>query len=497
MHSCMVYFKSIKKTLTAHHFHFILLLIFFCLNGYRSFFSIVSPIYFLPFFFAVITVFFVLFYLFRLHYKCAQKAGFTITYLLFIFLFFGNIEDAFALNEISVFLSEPKWFLPFLVVLSFFILYQIKKIREGHSFHIFLNLSLLTIIGYELLMFGFDAYQTSNHKSELVLTPISEKNKMPVYIVVLDEYAGDRVLQTDYQFNNVYFKDRMTRLGFGDIKQTKSNYPLTVYSIASLLNMDYLPESVLTKKYAYGYKYGLGAIRNNQLTDIFSHWGYDINNYSFFDMKEAPAFFSNRIWGGGIRPVTSRCMNVRLYKHFVAFADKNHFGWFQHFEINHNYKHIFDVLRLTTIREIDKGKPSFNYLHFMSPHKPFLFDSVGNKLDKEKLAAYDQNDLQQKAYIWSVKKLNQLIFEWSKSIINKHNGNVVILILSDHGPYLKKLKARSLDNLCLVYSPSGNYEAWYSGITNVNQGRILLNQIFNQNISLLKDTSFQLKTKDD
>ncbi|MFN5333559.1 MAG: hypothetical protein ACK5BV_00005 [Bacteroidota bacterium] len=85
---------------------------------------------------------------------------------------------------------------------------------------------------------------------------------------------------------------------------------------------------------------------------------------------------------------------------------------------------------------------------------------------------------------------NQLIFEWSNGIIKKYKGKVVIIIMSDHGPGTKNRKGRSLDNLNLVYVPDRNYRAWYSGMSNVNQGRVLLNQIFGQKLPLLKDSLY-------
>ena len=140
-------------------------------------------------------------------------------------------------------------------------------------------------------------------------------------------------------------------------------------------------------------------------------------------------------------------------------------------------------------------RPSFNYIHFLSPHKPFLFDSTGGKL-RILSEMKGQKDFNKKAYVWSVQKMNQLMFVWSKDIIQKHKGKVVIMIMSDHGPGTRNRKGRSLDNLSLVYTPQKNYSAWYSGISNVNQGRVLLNQVFGQKIPLLQDTVYQLKIED-
>jgi hypothetical protein len=488
MLSCMGYFNLIKKYTLRHHFHFVLLLLFFCLNGYRNFTNLFDLISLLPFFSIVFSCA-VFFYFFLLKFlKNRQKSGLITFYFIFIFLFFGNIEDAFAKIQWLVFLSEPTYFLPFLFIVSVLICNKIVRAESLNNLPVFLNLVLLAWIGYEILMLNWHANnQISISGSEFKLNKQSVKDKIPVYWITLDEYAGDSLLLSDYEFDNISYKNQMKSIGFGDISKTKANYPLTVYSVASFLNMEYLPTSTIQNiSSSYGYKYALSALRDNKLAEIFSHWGYEVRNYSFFDFKIAPAYFSNSLWGGGVRAVTARCMHIRMYKHFVAFADKNHFGWFPDYERSHNYKHIMNVLDETG-KNISLYNPTFNYIHFLSPHKPYLFDSTGGKLTISS-EMKDQKQFNKKAYIWSVQKLNQLMFEWSKGIIKKYKGNVVIIIMSDHGPGTKNLKGRSLDNLSLVYVPEKNYRAWYSGMSNVNQGRVLLNQVFGQKLPLLQDS---------
>ena len=492
MHNCMGYFDLIKKYFFRHHFHFVLLLFFFCLNGYHNFRTLADPASFLSFFSFVFSIVLFFYFLLLRFLKNKQKSGLLTFYFLFIFLFFGNIEDVFAKIQWLVYLSEPRFFLPLLFIVSIVVVYKICTIRKTHNFHIFLNLVLFVWIVYEIVVMSWPI-SNQKHRSviESRLNILTPENTIPVYWVILDEYAGDSVLLSDYEFNNTRFKDQMKSIGFGDIAKTKANYPLTVYSIASMLNMDYLPTAALHQNYAYGYKYALSALRDNGLVEIFSHWGYDIRNYSFFDFKKAPAYFSNSLWGGGVRAFTARCMHIRLYKHFFSFADKNHFGWFANYERSHNYKHIMDVLHETRKTITDSGRPSFNFIHFIAPHKPFLFDSVGGNLTMSSQMK-DQKDFNKKAYIWSVQKMNQLMIDWSKDIIKKHKGKVVIMIMSDHGPAGKRYKGRSLDNLSIVYTPLRNYRGWYQGISNVNQGRVLLNQVFGQNIPLLKDSLYRL-----
>jgi hypothetical protein len=45
----------------------------------------------------------------------------------------------------------------------------------------------------------------------------------------------------------------------------------------------------------------------------------------------------------------------------------------------------------------------------------------------------------------------------------------------------------------MVFNPQKNYAAWYEGISNVNIGRLLLNQVYGQTLPLLKDTVYRIK----
>jgi hypothetical protein len=215
-------------------------------------------------------------------------------------------------------------------------------------------------------------------------------------------------LLTGFGYDNTTFKRRMSLLGFRDVINSSANYPLTVHSLSSTLDMEYLPDRVLSNSYAFGYKYGLTRIRENRVASVFNSWGYRINNFSFFDFLQAPADFSNSIWGGGARALTARCMHMRLYKHLISFSHRYHFDFLEKIERDHHYDQINYSLRRTAEKAVTEKQPSFNFLHILSPHKPFLFDSTGNKLNDDRFAtgAVFSN---KEAYVWSVKKLNLMI----------------------------------------------------------------------------------------
>ncbi|MFN5335029.1 MAG: hypothetical protein ACK5BV_07575, partial [Bacteroidota bacterium] len=91
---------------------------------------------------------------------------------------------------------------------------------------VLLNLVLLAWIGYEILMLNWSAgNQISVSRSDFKLNGLSVEKKIPVYWITLDEYAGDSLLLSDYEFDNISYKNQMKSIGFGDISKTKANYP--------------------------------------------------------------------------------------------------------------------------------------------------------------------------------------------------------------------------------------------------------------------------------
>ena len=483
----MLSIKRIKNILIQHDFHYLLLLLFFCLNGFRMFRDLVALDSLFVFFISVAISFLFLSFLLKKIISDQSCVGIVLLYFMFLFLFFGNIEDGFAGMEALVYLSEPLYFIPFILFVSVVVVVLILKIKSLVLFRSFVNAVLLIWVITELGMIFFLRDNAAAMKvDEVQILPVADQNKYPVYYVVLDEYGGDSTLLTGFGHNNTPFKKRMNELGFRDVKNSSANYPLTVHSLSSTMDMDYLPDRVLTNSYAFGYKYGLTRIRENRVASVFSSWGYRINNFSFFDFEKAPADFSNSIWGGGARALTARCMHIRLYKHLISFSHRYHFGFLENMERDHHYDQINYSLRSTAEDAGKKKDPSFNFIHILSPHKPFLFDSVGNKLnyDRSTSGSFFSD---KEAYTWSVKKINLLISDWSETIIKAHQGNVVIMIMSDHGPSIGEGKGRSLDNLNLIYVPGKKDGGWYDGMSNVNQFRVLFNTVFGQQFPILKD----------
>jgi sulfatase-like protein len=74
---------------------------------------------------------------------------------------------------------------------------------------------------------------------EAVATVASNRISPDIYWIVLDGYPRQDVLREEFGFDNSDFVHLLTSLGFIVIDQSRSNFPATVNSISSTLNMDY------------------------------------------------------------------------------------------------------------------------------------------------------------------------------------------------------------------------------------------------------------------
>jgi len=68
--------------------------------------------------------------------------------------------------------------------------------------------------------------------------------------------------------------------------------------------------------------------------------------------------------------------------------------------------------------------------------------------------------------------------------------------MDPRGSYIKQNRNQNFKNLNAVYFAGKDYHLFYDSVSGVNQFRIILNSLFNQSISLLKDATIFLSGKE-
>ena len=198
-------------------------------------------------------------------------------------------------------------------------------------------------------------------------------SKPDIYYIVLDGYARSDILSEDFSFDNSQFVDFLVSRGFVVPTKIQSNYPWTLMSVASTLNMDYVQDfaPVLSDSiYSWqlipylqhswvraelereGYEtYSVATdwdMSDNRTVDhYYSPFSLQLTEFEAMLLHTSPlSILEGPIGGVGA---------VRSYATHRAFIQ-------------------YDFVALSEISRL-RSKPKFVFVHVLAPHPPFVFDA--------------------------------------------------------------------------------------------------------------------------
>ena len=354
------------------------------------------------------------------------------------------------------------------------------------------KLTILFLVGLILVVtFYFEIYNYAEsnieypNSFEVLLSTNTEKSDLPdIYYIILDEYAGFESLEKKFGFDNSKFYSELSKRGFFIPSKSYSNYPFTVLSIPSSLNMQYLnffSDELGTENT------DLDPIREvlekNLVMNNLSSNGYYI--VSFFAGTEAigsEKFVNEKICGDNyyLNQVKSILTPAETYQ------EKRN-------EILCTFDEIGNVKERIS-------QPMFVFAHISIPHKPFVFDENGDS------QMIDYNDLddstKKKFYLQQLKFANKMTIRTIDEIFVKSETDPIIIIQSDHGertginwdePTEDMIK-QGLNNLNAYYFPNEKKNKLYDNISPINTFRIIFNEYFDSDFELLDDRYYWMKS---
>jgi hypothetical protein len=488
---------QIRKWLTAD-WCFAGLILFFIVHGYSENQFLVPPGELILLLGILMAAGIVGFFLFKKIFRNGHKATVFTTLVFFIVLFFGVIQDFLAQFRFLSSLTRLTILLPVCVVLLIVFFIWIKRTKLSFKRTVFfLNtlLALYLIVDLVIITYHFISPPQNRDRelAQYALTPCDTCAKPPVYLILLDSYYGSTGLKAYFNYDNSGFENFLQAQGFKVNAATTSNYYYTLYSMASLLNMDYLHGigSPVIKNH-YGFTRATGSLRNNIVCRYFSSLGYRINNYSGFDLRNVPAGYNSDLLPDKIQLITHKTLYYRVKKYLPSFLVRTGLVKQAGEDIENEYIRNNEKMMVNALaagRSINPI-PAFTYVHLMMPHGPFVFDSLGNRtriMQRYYSLAPDSLD---KMFLSYQVHTNKMMAHFITGLQKQTGGKAVILLMSDHGyqPAREKENKLAYYNLNAVYLPSKQYEKWYDGISNVNQFRVLFNTLFQQNLPLVRDS---------
>jgi len=441
--------------------------------------------------------------------SCSKGDIYTSVSIILFFSYSGVISIA---NNFFLFKNHidfGKNYLLIVIWLGFLIgtFIFIRQAKKG-----FLKLSrLLKIIGLiVVLMFGIQIihYQLMQE----IHPPASSDLKLPIlktidtppdiYYIIPDSYTSSGNLSTYFSYDNSAFITYLKNKGFYVAENSTSNYPTTLLSLSSSLNMEYL-DYLSVFKNSSNQSLADPLIKNNNVLKLLRTKGYryyqvgswwrstqsnplaDENFTIQRDNRlEIDDFVYTILKSSMVDPLLDKYMPEKI----VGESEKD--------------KRAIILYQFSTIPEVAKlPGPKFIFIHIIAPHAPYVF----NKDCRFTSYANNWNRPEEQNFIDQVNCINQKLENSIETILKESSQPPVILLQADEGTKFiaDKLKPKEawknasqellkmkFPILSAYYLPGVSKKRLYPSITPVNSFRMIFNLYFSADMPLLPDKNY-------
>ena len=370
---------------------------------------------------------------------------------------------------------------------------------------------LLTVfLAAPLILAEYRVWRSPTHILEPASFPQVESASLPdIYVLILDGYGRADVLCDYYGFPNP-LPSQLESLGFYVAHDAASNYAQTSQSLASSLNLDYLPallEEQPTSDVTPRRRFG-DLIANNRTFATLATAGYRIRSYSSEYSLVKPANvdehphpwlylteFEYNLYDTSMLPLLSVAAGFQPGA-VASSLHRRHITW------------TLDHLERELPRPGDP--PTLVFAHLLIPHPPFSFEPDGSPLRTRlparlddgshwKALAANTGENYEAGYIKAVRFLNKRLLEIVGAVLTHSAGrDVIIYLQGDHGPgsrldWNDPVRTDYRERLGILLAarlPRGAHTAMSADITPVNAVRVLMNAALGAKLPLLDDRAY-------
>jgi len=345
---------------------------------------------------------------------------------------------------------------------------------------------------------------------EIVLNKEEGFSTPDIYYIILDRYAGESTLKDLYGFDNREFLDFLTEKGFYVADRSTMNYPRTLPSLASSLNMNYINflaeiagENTSDQTFAYP------LLNNHKVGELLKSQGYRyLHLGSWWEpSKVNPMADQNFLTRGtlGLDGFSTELLQTTLFAPIIRRLTSRTASF--EFNVQHGNIILDQFDNLAKITSIDG--PKFTFAHILMPHPPFVFNSNCQTLPG---GAPRGKDSSKQAYLDQLECGNRLVTALVERILADSENPPVIILQADEGPYNREypmpkgrfnFKDASDDTLNerflilnALYLPGVDTSDLYPTMTPVNTFRFIFNKYFGANLGLLPDKNYVYQDED-
>ena len=244
----------------------------------------------------------------------------------------------------------------------------------------------------------------------------ADADKLPnIYFIMCDSYPRADYLQSYFGMDNSPFLVGLRERGFYIAERSRSNYPNTMPSLVSTLDLEYLDNALAPGGWDEYYPELIPRIQDNFVVRSLRARGYEY-------VAIASGLFPTDMTGAdryihpGDKPYTEyqqRLIEITPVRSIFNRMKKPHHHRLAPF--------IFDTLEGLRRNE----RPMFVFAHVLLPHLPHGYDAEGNiRLD---YPPYKEGWRQMTELV--NRRLTEIV-----DTIQRHEPNSIIIIEGDHGP---------------------------------------------------------------
>jgi hypothetical protein len=420
------------------------------------------------------------------------KASIFSAVLVILFFSYGHVYSALKSVTVSdILLFRHRTLVPLWMILLVVAGAWLWKKRSLSTLNYYLNIISLFLVGMSLVQLGVLTYGSADSRVDVSLkdqASSTSSTRPDIYYIILDGYGRQDILQNVMGYDNSAFLSELEGLGFYVAGCSQSNYAQTQMSLASTLNFNYL--DVL---HAEGDE---GATQKNSTSDLIkdSELRRFLESQGYITVAFATGFNFTQITDADLylAPKPGRQLNEFEYLLLQTTAVRVLLDY-QLGKVEDTTAELFRMRTRFTLDKLDTlpgdPRPKFVFAHIVIPHPPFVFGASGEAVERV-FTRDDQFSPQDyiTGYTDQVIYVNNEIIDTLRTIVQKSERPVIIVLQGDHGPGRFTPEAR-MGILNAYYLSDRRPTALYESITPVNTFRVILNAYFDQDLPLLEDVS--------
>ncbi len=437
----------------------------------------------------IVTVTFLLWFLLRYLFKSTEKSGLLVSVYLALFFSYGHIFffiNGFEVGDFEI--GRHRFLLiiyvALIIIASYYFTKTKRKLVSPTTIANYISATLFVIILVNIGTYYLEnnyLYDTDTTSEKYPFDASTVTTYPDIYYIILDDYANSKSLEKSFGFDNQEFITFLTKRGFDVADQSYSNYPSTIHSLPSIMNLKYV--NYLSEKYSDSNdEHELYHMMNSNLvTQYFKSIGYETINFdggNFFDELEIfdynickRNFWHKELWSIiqhktilGPLSIKKSSEDLREYR-LCVFSELP--------SLQHNH-----------------DKPIFVFAHIMMPHSPYLFKANGEPQSPEKVFLDLDPEFNKLPYVEQLQFVNKKTREVVDKLLSESNVQPIIIIQSDHGARMgitdwntavsdEKLVERIFNNFDAYHLPEVKKNLLDEPRTPVNTFPIIFNSYFN------------------